>query len=472
MAASCSTPSARTSAKRARRQTQRAESLSGSIRQFLTPEVWKQARQAARAAGCRNDPRWLLQPLILTWAMMTWCAGQTDAERFLTARTFYVRVHSPKRKRPGKYFSGFHKAVRRLPMTIWWAVGAAVRRQLERTLADRMVVDGWTAFGCDGTRLECPRTQQLEDDLGRASKPGSAPMLWITALVSLRTGVLWSWRLGTAKAGERQHLLDLLEDLPRAPLAPVLLVCDAGYVSYELIRTLLGRGCSFLIRLSSQAQLSSDAGVEVATFREGQFWYWTDKAEKAEKPPLRVRVIRVASRKRKNDVWLVTDVLDPQLLSAESAGRLYRMRWESECFFKTYKRVVKDISLVSETTEMVAREAEGSLLACQLLLAQGALALKTGGPRAGRDGDKCSAAGVLREIRRELAACAEPLPKTSFRRRLQETGRDRKPRTGAKVRKEHPRRKKHTMPRPPRLKVLSAEQRHRIEAMSLKDEAA
>ena len=42
-------------------------------------------------------------------------------------------------------------------MTVWWAVGAAMRRQLERTLADRMVVDGWTAFGCDGTRLECPR---------------------------------------------------------------------------------------------------------------------------------------------------------------------------------------------------------------------------------------------------------------------------------------------------------------------------
>ena len=84
---------------RARQQARRAESLSGSIRQFLTPEVWKQARQAAHAAGCRNDPRWSLQPLILTWAMMTWCAGQTDAERFLTARTFYVRVHSPKRKR-------------------------------------------------------------------------------------------------------------------------------------------------------------------------------------------------------------------------------------------------------------------------------------------------------------------------------------------------------------------------------------
>ena len=202
------------SAKRGRQQARRAESLSGSIRQFLTPEVWKQAPQAAHAAGCRNDPRWSLQPLILTWAMMTWCAGQTDAERFLTVCTFYVRVHSPKRSAPEGTSAGSTRP---------WAashdrlVGRRRGRALPTRahLADRMVVDGWTAFGCDGTRLECPRTEQLEDDLGRASKPGSAPMLWITALVSLRTGVLWSWRLGTAKAGERQHLLDLLEDLPR-----------------------------------------------------------------------------------------------------------------------------------------------------------------------------------------------------------------------------------------------------------------
>ena len=174
----------------------------------------------------------------------------------------------------------------RLPLTVWWAVEAAVRRQLYRILADRMLVDGWTPFGCDGTRLECPRTAPLEEDLGQASKRGSAPMLWITALVSLRTGVLWSWRLGTAKASERQHLLDLLEDLPRAALASILLVCDAGYVSYELLRTLLGQECSFLIRLSSQAQLYSEEGVEVSRFVEGQFWYWTDRAEKAE-PKLR-----------------------------------------------------------------------------------------------------------------------------------------------------------------------------------------
>ena len=63
----------------------------------------------------------------------------------------------------------------------------------------------------------------------------------------------------------------------------------------------------------SQAQLYSLEGlVEVEGFTEGEFWYWTDDAENKSKPALRVRVIRVAAQKRKNDVWLVTNVLDPK----------------------------------------------------------------------------------------------------------------------------------------------------------------
>ena len=145
------------------------------------------------------------------------------------------------------------------------------------------------------------------------------------------------------------------------------------------------------------------------------------------------------------------------------------MRWESECFFRTYKRVVKDVRLVSRTVPMVVREAEISLLACQLLLGQGALALKVGGKRAGRDELKCSAAEVLREIRRELDAARKPVPRSSFAKRLQQTGRDRRERTGPKMKREPPRRKKHVAPQPPRLKVLSAEQKRQIEDSNLKE---
>ena len=59
----------------------------------------------------------------------------------------------------------------------------------------------------------------------------------------------------------------------------MLLVCDAGYVGYDLFGLLLKQQCSFLIRLSSQAQLYSLEMVKVEGFTEGEFWYWTDDAE-------------------------------------------------------------------------------------------------------------------------------------------------------------------------------------------------
>ena len=76
----------------------------------------------------------------------------------------------------------------------------------------------------------------------------------------------------------------------------MLLVCDAGYVGYDLFGLLLKQECSFLIRLFSQAQLYSLEMVKVEGFTEGEFWYWTDDAENKSKPALRVRVIRVAAR--------------------------------------------------------------------------------------------------------------------------------------------------------------------------------
>ena len=472
MAAQASASSSRASAKRAQRRAKRSESLSGSMRQFLTPQVWKQTKQAANQHGCRKGVLWTLQPLIMIAAIMTWCAGETDAERFVASRAFYVQIHCPKRQRPGKELSGFCRAMLRLPMPVWWAFCDAVRSRVFHLLGDRMTMEGWLPLGCDGSRLECPRTEELEQSLGNSSKSQAAPTLWLIALVSLTTGVLWSWHLGTSKSGERRYLIDLLATLPQAVLNSVLLVCDAGYVGYDVFARLLKQDCSFLIRLSSQAQLYSPETVEVQSFTEGEFLYWTDDAEKKSKPPLLVRVIRVAARKRKNDVWLVTNVLDCKRLPAELAARFYRMRWESECFFRTYKRVVKDVRLVSRTVPMVVREAEVSMLACQLLLGQGALALKVGGKRAGRDEFKCSAAEVLQEIRRELKAVQMPVPRSSFAKRLQQTGRDRRERTSPKMKKEPPRRKKHVAPQPPRLKVLSAEQNARIEDLNLKQAAA
>jgi hypothetical protein len=51
---------------------------------FLTPQDWKQAHQAERGAARR--PRWSLQPLLWVLLTMTWCHGQSQEERWVTAR--------------------------------------------------------------------------------------------------------------------------------------------------------------------------------------------------------------------------------------------------------------------------------------------------------------------------------------------------------------------------------------------------
>lgn len=56
------------------RQAQQPRSLLDYVRQLLTPEVCKQARQAVPRRG--PVPRWDLQPLLLIALAMTWASGR------------------------------------------------------------------------------------------------------------------------------------------------------------------------------------------------------------------------------------------------------------------------------------------------------------------------------------------------------------------------------------------------------------
>jgi len=91
---------------------------------FLTPQVWKQAHQAA---GRRRALRWQTHPLLFVLLVMTWCAGDSLPERFETARAFYVALHQ-RCRRPGQTFAGFEKALGKVPLPVLRSVAAAVRQ--------------------------------------------------------------------------------------------------------------------------------------------------------------------------------------------------------------------------------------------------------------------------------------------------------------------------------------------------------
>jgi Transposase DDE domain len=430
-----------------------ARSLRDSLRDFLTPAVWKQAHRAQPRR--RHLGRWALQPLVLVLLCSTWACGDSTPERFETAKAF-VAVSLPKRRRPGRTVPGFQKALARLPLPVLRALAVGVRQRLQTLLAARWHVEGFVPLGCDGTRLECPRAAELERCLGQAGKEGSAPMVWLTAVVHLGLGVPWAWRWGKGTASERDHLRQLLPVLP----ADALLVADAGYVGYDLLRTLLERRVSFLIRMSCQATFYREGTGSPSRFRDGLVYYWppAKKKDSSQQAPLRLRLLRVRGRRGRQDVWLATNVLDAGRLSVPQAARFYRWRWESEGFFRTYKRTLQKVKLLSRTVRLVHREAEGSLLATQLLFAQGALAVRRGRASA----PACSPRKVLLVIRAALQGRGKRGRQQRFERQLAAARREERQRQSGKVKRDWPQRTPHQPPKPPRLLTLTVEEKARI----------
>jgi hypothetical protein len=390
---------------------------------------------------------------------MTWSLGESTPERFAMARGIIV-ICRPKRRRAGATAQGFQKALVRLPMRPWVALATAVRHRLRELLGDDLLVDGFIPLGCDGSRLECCRNDQLLARMGKAGKPESTPALWVTALVHLTTGIPWSWRLGKGTASERAHLGHLIATLP----ALALVIADAGFHGYDLTAALLVANGSFLIRMSSKVRLFIDPPVRRGPFDQGEVTYWPLEARRRCLPPLHLRLIRlrgrrpVQGRRRPVDVWLLTN-LSAKRLSVAQAASFYRLRWENEGLFRTYKRTLAKVHLVGRTIRAVHREAYGSLLSCQLLLAQGAWALRQ------RRGPKpaavvpCSARQVILVMRQELIAAMRPDRRATYRERLGNCRRERRERTSGKQKRPWPQRTPHVPPKPPRLLTMSEKEK-------------
>jgi hypothetical protein len=431
---------------RARRIRAQRVSLPEAIHQFLTAAVWKQGHAAWEAD--HHQCAWCLKAILWVLLLMTWGTGDSEAERFQTARAFYVAKHQHS-KRPGKTWEGFQKALRRLPMPVFRALATGLRAEIGQRWIDELRIGGWLPIGCDGSRLECPRTPQLERRLGQAGKDDSAPTMYLSALVLLPLGLLWSWRLDKGTASEHQHLRQLLPTLPEQSL----LVADALYLGYDLYRSILQAGAGFLMRMSSRANLYTETCTPLERFREGWVYYWPQYAQEQRRPPIRVRLLRV--RGKQHDVWLLTN-LDRTALSRRQAGQVYRWRWRNEGLFRTYKRTLAKVKLRHRTVGLVFREAEGSLLALQLLLALAVQTMQQQGQAS------ASPRQALLRIRGAVSrgiASLGPRQQEWYAAALEEIHGESPRRTSSKTARVWPRRKPHEPPKPPKLLRLNAAQK-------------
>jgi len=356
-------------------------------------------------------------------------------------------------KRPGETWEGFRQALRRMPIPVFRALAAGLRQEIGQQWIESLRIGGWLPIGCDGSRLECPRAEVLEARLGQAGKDGSAPMVYVTALALLPLGLLWAWRLDKGTGNELQHLQQMLPTLPKKSL----LVADAFYLGYDLYRSILhpDADAAFLMRMSSRATLYSESNVPLDRFREGWIHYWPKEVQEKNGLPLRLRLLRVGGKKC--DVWLLTN-LDKQALPRRQAKKIYRWRWRNEGLFRIFKGTLDKTKLRHRTPALVFREAEGALIALQLLMAMTATMQE-------KEKTTASPRRFVLRIRGAMdggLATLGPRQRQRYEEALEEIHDESPNRTSKKTRREWPRRKPHQPPKPPKLKRLSQHQKDRL----------
>lgn len=386
----------------------------------------------------RANTDWTPQRLSWVGLLMAWDEGQTLDARFEHARRATRDLHP--HWRLGASYCGFTKALVRTSPTLTEALKRRFRRRMRAMAGARWRRGRWLAFAADGTRIEAPHTAANEAGLGCAGRDKTAPQVFLTALWHMGTGLPWDYRVGPGTDSERTHLKRMIADLPDRSLV----VADAGFVGYALCRRLLRHGRHFLLRVGGNITLLRGLGYYYHEERDGLVYLWPKKHRRRRPLVLRLIVLR----RGRQDVYLLTDVLDPARLTDAEATLLYAMRWGEEVFFRTYKQTLQRRRLLSRTPATCTAEAQWTFLGLWLLgLMTASRALARGG-----DPVRCSAAKARDAVRRALR---DARPRRGRRprldRELTEAVIDGHRRLGSKRARNYPRKKREKPPGPPKI---------------------
>ena len=314
--------------------------------------------------------------------------SSTLRDRFAAARRCLVEMYKSFR-RPGKTFEGFIAARKKLSVDFKPLIHAHLQQQHRHVAGVFWKRIGWEVFAADGSRVEMPRTVANEKAFGCAGNKKTGPQLLLTTLYQMGTGQPWDWQIGKSTGSERNHLRSMLVGLP----GDSLIVADAGFTGYELLKDIIDSGRHFLIRVGANVTVLKDLMLE-SNIDGNVVWLWP--LDKHDRQPLRLRlIVTKKADASKTDVYLLTDVFDKDRLSDETAGILFQMRWGVEVFYRGFKRTLDQHKLRSRSPQNAVDELHWAMTAHLLL---GLMSIE-GMITSGRDPLELSIAAALRIVR-------------------------------------------------------------------------
>jgi len=391
---------------------------------------------------------------------MTWCPLQTLGDRFAAARDVLVEMF-PSRRRVGKTYQGFVKALLSRSEWLLARLAAHLRGVICQIAGPYWTREGFVAFAADGSRVECPRTEANEKALGCGGRKGSGPQFWLTTLWHMGTGLPWAWRIGRSTDAERMHLRSMLHLLPRN----ALVVADAGFTGYELLRDILMGGRSFLIRVGSNVRLLKNLGY-ARIESDGTVYLWPERFQKKRLAPLVLRLI-VLERKGKK-IYLLTN-LPAGRLGERQASVLYEMRWGVEVFYRSMKQTLSRRKMVSRAARQARAELSWTLVGLQLLGLMSVCEII----KSGKDPLSWSVAMSLRMVR---LATRDRKPRRSCRGgffgALSRAVKDGYKRSSVKKARKWPHKKKDKQPGAPKIRKANATEVMRVKRIKARKTAA
>jgi hypothetical protein len=340
-----------------------------------------------------ENPRicWVPRMLVIAAVLMVWAPGKTLQDRFSKARDTLVGLYKS-RKRPGKSYQGFVLALVNQSTGLLAGVCQSLRKAVGQLAGPAWRIEGWLVFGVDGTRIDCPMTAANEEFFGCAGKKKTGPQQLLTTLIHVGSGLIWDWRRGDSASSERGHLRQMLGLLP----AGTLLLADAGYTGYDLLKELLERRIDFVIRVGANVRLLARLGYAVEE-HEGIVYLWPSRQQKKGQAPLVLRLI-VLTDARNRKIHLLSNVLEESRLTDAQAGRLYRRRWGVELLYRALKQTLERRKMLSDSPRHAEVELDWTMVGLWLL---GLMGLQAIGQR-GQCPQYWSVAGTVRVIQRAM----------------------------------------------------------------------
>jgi hypothetical protein len=288
----------------------------------------------------RTDCTWTAQLLVTTSLLWAWADESTLVERFENSRRVSTHLFGGT---PASSYQAFMKLLGRWSAVLLQLLKELLRERMRHDLRDCMRTAGFLVFGVDGSKIALPRTVSNQSAYAASRKQGKkrkgasrsdlrkreTPQLFLTTVWHVGTGLPWDWRRGPADSSERDHLLEMLPQLPKG----ALITADAGFTGYQFLANVRAGGQRALIRIGSNVRLLRELGY----VREDKdtVYLWPERKVRRDTPPLVFRLIKSCGGKE--PVYLLTD-LSKQELGDRKVVEVYARRWGVEVFYRNFKQ--------------------------------------------------------------------------------------------------------------------------------------